>query len=116
MKWAIGYKRCFDQTIFTNSLEKKSLQNQELKDVELLQGKYPIWRKKIVAICYSNPKYSKDLEKSYHSVLIRLLKWNSCKQRLLFRLKRRKNLSYKYNAVGSYMKNGTFLCSFYNKT
>lgn len=74
MKWAVGNKRCFDQKISTNSLAKKSLQNQELKDVELLQGKYPIWRKKIVAIYCSNHKYSKDLEKSYHSVLIRLLK------------------------------------------
>ena len=73
MRWTIDYKRYFDQTIFTNSLEKKSLQYQELKDVEVLQGKYPIWRKKIVAIYCSN-KYSKDLEKSYLSVLIRLLK------------------------------------------
>lgn len=95
MRWATDYKRCFDQTIFTNSLEKKSFQYQELKDAELLQGKYPIQRKKIVAIYCSNRKYSKDLEKSYHSVLIRLLKQNSCKQRLLFRLKMRKTLSYK---------------------
>lgn len=46
MRGAIVYKRCFDQTIFTNSLEEKNLQNQELKDVELLQGKYPIWKKR----------------------------------------------------------------------
>lgn len=59
----IGYKRCFHQTIFTNSLEEKNLQNQELKDVELLQGKYPIWKREIVAIYWSNHLYSKDLEK-----------------------------------------------------
>lgn len=63
MRWVIGYKRCFDQTIFPNSLEKKSFQNQELKDVELLQGKYLIWRKKIVATYCTNHKYCKDLEK-----------------------------------------------------